>query len=217
MTDTLLLNLKQEIIRFQEWQTQNPGRWEDDYENWRDIYNAFEPFVQAVPFQRWELETTQLILYAIARNHEPEYLAEMVAQYPPMLLFLAKASLASEEYEAKWLLAAQLGELPEYASQSEPILVRLVEAGRFVKDGQDVNEYPSRRALKALGRLKSAAVEDLVEVAWSTGYEYQRMGVLRALYDAASPQLEKYLRQAEEASNDYLRLFAKRIRDTTLD
>ena len=213
MTDAILQNLKREIDRFQKWENQNPNQWWDDYENWPDIHHAFGRFVQAVPFQRWGSETTKLVLYAIARDHEAEHLAEEVAKNPLLLLFLAQASLTSDECEAKWLLAAQLGELPEYASQSEPVLIRLVEDGRLVKDGQDVNEYPSRRALLALGRLKSSAVEDLVGGVWSTGYEYQRMGALQALSDVASPQLESYLQQAEKDGNEYLRLAAKRIRD----
>ena len=134
MTDSPLQILKREIGHFQEWQNQNPSQMWDDYD-WAEIYRAFGRFAQAVPFQKWGLETTKLVLYAIARDHEAEHLAEEVAKDPLLLLFLAQASLATDDSEAKWLLAAQLGELPEYASQSEPILIKLVEDGRLVKDG----------------------------------------------------------------------------------
>lgn len=68
----------------------------------------------------------------------------------------------------------------------------------------DADEYVSRRALIALGKLKSERTEQLAERAWQTGHEYQRIAALWALKDVGSSKLGDYLLQAEEDGREYV-------------
>jgi len=74
------------------------------------------------------------------------------------------------------------------------------------------DEYVRRRALMALGRIKSGQVETLVREAWDSGDEYQRMAVLDALHDVRSKKLALYLDMAQADGGQYLTAYAGRIR-----
>ena len=62
-----------------------------------------------------------------------------------------------------------------------------------------------------LGRIKSPAVESLVETAWDTGHEYQRMGVLFALHRINSPRLAEFRDRAIADGRKYLVGYAQRV------
>jgi len=207
-------NLQQQTVRFQFWAATYPygekrGEWECDYEAWSDLYIAFQSFLAQHPFDTWSDEQTATLLYVLARDNEMGFsagLAGEVAKDPGRLLHLAAASLQCEERDAKWQVAHQLGNLHGYASEAEPLLLSLF---------QDADEYVRRNALMALGRLECSLVEGLVEAAWSRPdewQEYQRMGVLDALYNIRSPQLEKYLVRADEDGRQHLAGYAAKIR-----
>jgi HEAT repeat protein len=68
----------------------------------------------------------------------------------------------------------------------------------------DEDEYVSRRALLALGALKSLHAESLAEKAWLSGHEYQRIAALWVLKDIASSKLAEYVLLAGEDGRKYL-------------
>ena len=80
---------------------------------------------------------------------------------------------------------------------------------RFVRDR---DEYVSRRALLALGQLRSEKTEEYAERAWRTGHEYQRIAALWALKECGSAKLSDYLREAEADGREYVLHNAKAVR-----
>jgi len=210
-------SLQQQTARFRSWAAAYPygekrSEWECDYDAWSDLYTAFQSFLEENPFDTWSDEQTGTLLYVLARDNEMGFsagLASKIAKYPRRLLHLAATSLQCEEYDAKWQIARQLGNLHGHASEAEPLLLSLF---------QDADEYVRRNALMALGRLECSLVEGLVEAAWSRPdewQEYQRMGVLDALYNIRSLQLEKYLARADEDGRQHLAGYAAKIRSAS--
>jgi HEAT repeat protein len=85
---------------------------------------------------------------------------------------------------------------------------------------RDEHEYVRRRALGALARLGSSAVEPLAREAWHRPDEHQewaRMMALDCLHRIGSPHLEPFLAEAERDERQHLRDFAKRIRQGRTD
>jgi HEAT repeat protein len=80
-------------------------------------------------------------------------------------------------------------------TETEGALLRLVE---------DHNEYVSRMALQALGRIGSKRTEGLCERAWATNHEYQRIMALWVLKEIGSPKLSSYLALAKEDGRKYV-------------
>ena len=208
--------LKYEIELFRQWaalylESPRSGEWECDYDRWGNIWTALDQFLEEVSFEQWNQEVTGGILYVIARDNEIENSLDALAGDPQRLLFLARAALNSTEVDAKWQIANRLGDLPERISEVEPILLEFIERSPFC-DKTDRNEYVSRQALLALGRLKSTKAEKLAEVAWGAGYEYQRIAALHVFYEIGSSQLENYLQLAESDNSLYLRQNAALLR-----
>ncbi|MBW3622307.1 MAG: HEAT repeat domain-containing protein [Armatimonadetes bacterium] len=213
MSDTFPA-LAVEAEKFKAWRdTHFPlgelyGEWEEDYPDWDRIYSTFLKFLRDVPFQLWNQEIVNTVLYIIARNNEPEYLVSEFSEDPERLLFLAEAGLHSSERDAKWQLIKELGELTNRTPEVESLLKAYA---------QDEDEYVRRQALMNLGRIKSSAVEEYVADAWNTGHEYQRMAVLSALRDLHSPLLSIYLEKAEADGRKHLAEFADKIRRGVVD
>ena len=196
-----------EVARFQEWVAGIPvdmrlGEWECDYSDWGPLLKAAELLLQTVPVGTWTDAMVKDFLYALARDNEAEFIACELASRSETLLLLAAQAIRSDEPDAKWQIAAQLGDLHGSAQEAEALLIHLV---------QDVDEYVSRRALGALGKLKSVSTEAFAERAWRTGHEYQRIAALWALKDVGSSKLCDYLRQAEEDGREYVVRNAKEI------
>jgi HEAT repeat protein len=145
-----------------------------------------------------------MVLYAIARDNEMQWLIEHLAQNADNLLCLAEPALDSDTWEAKWQIAMALGGLESRRAEAELLLLR------FARDG---DEYVSRRALLALSDLNSSHVEDLVASAWDTGEEYQRIAVLCALHKVGSPLLKEYAELAEADGREYLARYAAYIHE----
>ncbi len=152
----------------------------------------------------WAEATADDLLYALARDNEAEFIADELEHRPEILMGLAARGATSVEVDAKWQIAAKLGELNgQKLPEAEVFLTQLV---------QDADEYVSRRALLALGKLKSETTEIFAERAWQTGLEYQRIAALWALKEVASPKLSSYLLEAEKDGREYVVRNAEEIR-----
>jgi hypothetical protein len=210
-------DLLTEVDRFREWAGNYPpgprsGEWECDYGHWNDLYVAVLNHVAASLPEAWSDEALQAILYAIARDNECQYLAhEVRLHHSATFIALARAALSRGEPDAKWQLADELGHLGDGGDEAKQLLLSLA---------RDEHEYVRRRALGALARLGSPAVEPLALEAWNRPDEHQewaRMMALDCLHQIGSPHLEPLLAEAERDERQHLRDFAKRSRQGRTD
>jgi hypothetical protein len=202
--------LKKEIQKFKDWASQYPkgqryGEWECDYDFWAYLYDTFIGFIENSDYKEWSVKDKNDLLYVIARDNEAQYLSSEISKIPHRLLLLAKAALNSNEVDAKWQLAEELGEVQELHKEAEECLLS------FVKDSE---EYVSRIALMALANLSSLHTEELCVKAWETGHEYQRIAVLESLKRVSSNKLSEYLVLAIEDGRKYLVNYASKIIST---
>src|SRR5947209_5594985 len=119
--------LEGETKHFRGWSDALPREglsWECDYEGWGEIYEVFSAFVAARTPDTWGSNVVQTLLYLIARDNECGRLVEEVAPDPERLIFLARASLESDESDAKWQLASELGSLHDQSASAEALLFR---------------------------------------------------------------------------------------------
>ncbi len=209
----LLKTLQDEVAHFQSWAATYPtdersGEWECDYDDWPRLYDAFIDFVATTTCQQWSTATTDMLLYVIARDNETGQLIREVGRKPENLSCLAERAAESAEPDAKWQMAVELShiELP-------PVWV----GSLLLRFAHDANEYVRRRALIALADIKSPFVADLIEPAWNTGLEYQRMAVLKALSIIGSPELDSYLARVETDGRQNVVHYAEGIRAGTAD
>lgn len=206
MAQSVRSALEQEVTRFRSWaetyDRPRCGEWECDYPNWGDLYNVVTAYLSHSKVEEWDECVSGLLLYAIARDNEDEYIAGQLSKTPEKLYALTQAALRSGEKDAKWQLAEQLAHYPG-REETESLLLALV---------RDADEYVRRRALMALGKIKSSQVETLAGEAWNSGNEYQRMAVLDALHSVESKKLALYLDLAQVDGRNYLMAFANRIR-----
>ncbi len=195
-----------EVARFKAWSatlSDGPltGEWECDYEAWPELRESFEAFLDASHPKDWSASEEEAVLYAVARDNESELLAKVMSRFPRHLVAAARASVNSSESEAKWQLAEVLTEtLPK---EAHAVLEALSD---------DECEYVRRRVLLLLARLRSPLVEPLVDRAWATGHEYQRIASLHALRDVGSARFEEFLSRAEADGRHYLVEKARRLK-----
>jgi hypothetical protein len=196
-----------EITRFNEWaktyEYAGVGEWECNYEHWDTIYKAVADFVSTTPLQSWNSTVIKLLLYAVARDNEVEWLVKVISKNPDNLMFLAEQAITSNEREAKWQIAVELSRLDQPTPKIESLLLQFAH---------DDDEYVRRRAMMALADIGSTHVADLVQPAWDCGDEYQRMAVLYSLWKIGSRQLEDYIVKAELDGRQYLARYAARTR-----
>jgi hypothetical protein len=178
------------------------GEWETDYEDCDDIYESVRAVLRT-PVEVWCDDTKQLLIYATARDNEVELISEELSD--EQLLVLAAASINSDEDEAKWQFAEQLGRRPR-ADKAEKLLLAFA---------LDPDEYVRRRALMALANSGSTHTERFAFTAWESGEEYQRMVCLHALWAINSQMLTAYLQLADQDSRPHLSGLARRIRNKT--
>jgi HEAT repeats len=205
-------DLISEVAHFQEWAGSIPpehggGEWECDYENWSDLYEAVLRFVEAVPFANWSPEETRAVLFAIARDNEMEYLADEIrGRKPETLVALAAAAVEIGERNAKWQLAEELGQLGQAGGEAERLLLILAH---------DEKEYVRRRALQALARIGSPALDEMALAAWrrpDDAQQWTRMNVLWCLQKVGSPHLQPMLAAVEQDGRQHLVEFADKIK-----
>ena len=164
---TFLGRLMLEVARFQDWALgydQSDGRyeygsgeWECNYDRWSELYDAVLKYAASGSVKAWPDEAMKAVLYAVARDREDQYLAEEIrVRHSATLVALAEAVLTGGEADAKWQLAEELGRLCPASVEVERLLLILA---------RDEHEYVRRRALEALNRIGSSAVEQLARAA----------------------------------------------------
>jgi hypothetical protein len=191
------------VLQFCTWAGQvspshRGSEWETEYPDWEPLYLAANA-VLGTDCSRWDEETYELLLYAIARDNEVELLAENLVERQVNLL--AAYSMKTEERDAKWQLAVQMLRFPLIPERERLLLAY----------AQDADEYVRRRALMVLADLGSIRAEELAFGAWEGGEEHQRMACLHALFRLGSDALPKYLDMAERDGREHLRDIADRI------
>jgi hypothetical protein len=203
--------LREQVDQFSAWADTRPiesrsGEWECDYRDWDLLYTSFSRFIRECPVQHWDRSMMEMVMYIVARDNEAEFMMQELAEDSDRLLAVASACIQSAEWDAKWQVASALGESSAQQQEVEPLLLRLVE---------DEDEYVRRRALLALGNIRSPHVALLAEQIWNREdamQEYQRMAVLGALRDTDSPLLETYLMKGIEDGRQYLAAYSAQIR-----
>ena len=196
-----------EAERFRTWSakvvvTATSAEWQSDYPEWEKVYEVSSEFLGQVDIEDWDDEVITSLLFVIDGDNEMQIVAEEIGQHPEKLLHLTQVALPIQSW-AKWQLAVELGKLSGYQPEAEKLLYALAK---------DEDEYTRRRALRALAEMRSPYVEELIEPAWSSEHQYQRMMVLFALYTIQSSELEKYLKFAEEDGREFLMGYVTKIR-----
>lgn len=192
--------LHEEVVQFREWAAIYPmegrtGEWELDYGGWQQLNASFISHLDSCLPQAADEPGISDILYAIGRDNEMEELAEELANRSNWFLRTLPYALSSEDDDVRWQFACQLGVGNFEFPVAEPALLKLVDDG---------NEYVSRMALQALGRLGSSHTETLCERAWATGHEYQRIMALWVLSDIKSAELHRFLAYAKQDGRKYV-------------
>ena len=70
-----LEELRREVDRFRAWADTHPveersGEWEVHYNGWEELNEAFIAFVSSASCADWDAETTETVLYTIARDND---------------------------------------------------------------------------------------------------------------------------------------------------
>ena len=200
------MSLADEVSKFKAWAARHapPGRrggeWELNCDGLDDLRRAAEAALADTPVAAWTGETIGDLLYAIARDNECELIIEAAARSPEQLLALADAALEKGEPDARWQIASRLGEATIGTAEVEARLLRFAD---------DPDEYVSRMALLALGRLRSPHAEAVAERAWLSGREYQRIAALHVLKAVNSNLLARRLDEAIRDGREHLVMNAR--------
>jgi hypothetical protein len=201
-----------QVQNFKQWASEyfpedRYGEWECDYPDWQCLYKAVLDFITThQSINKWSTEHLELVLYALARDNECEYIAtELRECYPEILIELAILSIKFGERDARWQLAQELGQLQLETEKIEIIL------NEFANDS---DEYVRRHALMALARIKSGFTENLALKIWHQFHknqEWSRMAVLWCLNEINSSYFETFRLEAESDSRSYLSEYAKNM------
>lgn len=206
---------KAEVMRFRTWAdgstvplAERSGEWAAGYLGWAKLYAAFEAFTLGSPCREWSNATTELVIYAIARDSDINHLVKSLAKSRENLLCLAERATTSPEWDAKWQIASELGHLGSATPQVEALLLKYT---------RDEDEYVRRCALLALAEIASPRAVELSERAWASGSEYQRVDVLYILWRTNSTRLDFYLKLAESDPSQYVAGYAARLRSGSVE
>jgi HEAT repeat protein len=146
-------------------------------------------------------EETQLVLRALAADHESEVISTIIAERPVALAPLARVAPDFPDPEARWQVAALLASPDVDAVVAEPILARL---------WADAHEYVRRRALLALGDRRSPAAGRCAREAWASNGEYLRIAALHVLARTGDPGITPVLAEAARDRRATVRAAAER-------
>lgn len=199
------MDFREAVARLRRWVAAYPSveprsaEWESEFPAWGEVYAAARTIVSVRPAASWSAVDVDDMLFAIARDNEEEAVADVCGAVPAILLMLADAAVDRGEQDARWQIAAQLGNHAEHRTQAVALLLRLI---------CDDDEYVRRRALLAVGALRADEAEGCAERAWASGEEYQRIAALQVLVDLTSSRLAHYLRLAEDDGRTHVRAAA---------
>lgn len=148
--DAMTSDLTREVRRFKTWAESGApdvlgighgrGEWECNYPHWQELYEAAEALV-AQP-QLIDEESTELLLYVLARDNEDERIANELKHAPLALSKILQRAMAYPDPDARWQIAMILSAAIGQAAR-EP-LHQLCG---------DTAEYVRRRATFALEEL----------------------------------------------------------------
>ena len=164
-----------------------------------DMYYAAVDLIQNYPASAATESITRDLLYAIARDNESELIAQMTERYDDWFSLLCRESLRSPYTNAKWQFASRLGnyggnyalhelifeflstgdEYTErmalrslasvYPEQAEEYAVKFWNRNIYEHD-----EYQKIMALHVLYQIRSAHLDEYLEIAERSDYEYLR-------------------------------------------
>lgn len=176
--------------------------WEANYPNWSLLTTLFTQIIDSTDFSTWSQRTINNLLYLIARDNECEILIDKLTEHSKAYVFLALEGLRFPDSDARWQLAHYLIKIVNNEPNAEDIILKYV--------GDHV-EYVSRRAMLALGYIKSKYAEDFALKAWKTNLEYQKIAALEVLHQLDSKHLEQTLKEALNNDSEIVRQNAERI------
>jgi hypothetical protein len=143
-------DLTREVRRFKTWAKSGApdvlrighdrGEWECNYPHWQELYETTEALL-AQP-RLIDEESTELLLYVLARDNEDERIADELRHAPLALSKILHRALTYPDPDARWQIAMILP-------------AAMGEAARELLDQlcKDTHEYVRRRATFALEEL----------------------------------------------------------------
>lgn len=182
------------------------GEWECAYQQWREIYEAWQELLKHCPVEAWSPAVMNEALYAIARDNDIQELAKtLTASSTASLLYLTEVAMMVGEGETKWQLAHELSTV----SSAEMVLVEPLLARLVV----DADEYVRRQALWSLALIGSTLVERFALREWATSDSepWTRINVLDVLAQIESPTLSVFRRAALVDSDADVRITAEKM------
>lgn len=205
-----MADFRVEVDRFRVWALGSPqdfGEWEDEYEDWPDIYEAFERFVDDKPPAQWTSGEWCDVLYAIARDNESTQIVDhLVERHPDMIRTIAARARQEGESLARSELAYALGQVAVERDACERLLLDFC--------GDD-DVLVRTEALEALAELGSPQTERIGLKAWDREGESQfatRKSVLDALHKVGAPSFDRLLAAAEADESAALSDYAAHMR-----
>ena len=198
------MSLLEEVQRFKTWEAgvEWPKGWLRDYVDYPEWESLYASARTCFHSRRWSDDELKALIFAISRDDEIQDLSREMAESPDLFLQLAHAAALSNEPNAKWQIAEQLGSFSSHRIEAEALLLEL---------GNDEDEYVRRQVLLALGKLHSPQTESLAQKAWSSEHEYQRIAVLIALNTVSSSKLDHYLAEGRKDGRELLLEHVARI------
>jgi len=188
------MNLEAEVSRFKSWaagEAQDYGEWETTYQEWHGLYVAAKAALSKPALDDVEME---LLLYALARDNELEFIRDMLEEFPANGFRLAAAALTYADPDARWQIADFLGTLD--TPEARGLLRRFVE---------DSDEYVRRRALLAAQKCDPIFAEEIARSWLNSPHEYSRLAALDILHELGSRYLTQALEQLREDPYVYVR------------
>ena len=190
------MNILQAVSKFKEWESseypcyKKYGEWECDYDDWQEIYALVDQWINNV---NWGDEIVDSVLFFMARDNECEIIRGKLSGKPDIYVKLAKLSLISLHSDAKWQLATLISE--NNSQDSCSLLHEL---------WNDKSYYVQRICMMESAKLNSPYSNKMIEWAWLTHDEYQRISALWSLYWINDKDLLKYLHLANELKMEFL-------------
>lgn len=170
--------LAREVKRFRDWaqhQSKSSGEWETDYVDWPALRAEVD---RALTGESLADDEINLVLYALARDNECEFILGMLEEHAVNGLRVARAAVDNPDPDARWQAAVFLG--TQGGDEPRNLLRRLV---------RDSHEYVRRRALLASVERDPTFAED-VAASWLTAEEeYSRLAAVTVLHDLGSKRL----------------------------
>lgn len=202
------MDIYQEIDKFRQWAKKiyptyrRYGEWECDYGGWRNIYDAMDRFLATSPSSLDDKQVDNL-LYILARDNEAEIIQNKLANNKNLTLLLAKKAKNTLHSNAKWQLAKII------AAYDDEIIDQLL-----FHLSVDRSYYVQRICLMESAKRASSYAREMIDWAWSTNDQYQRISALWALYWIKDPELKYFLVVAKNSGEKYLMENALQIEKT---